>query len=309
MLKSQNALDNDKNSARASELVGDKSFTFEKALGNSTRSETYGIIKGISPMFLVNNNVWYVKTPYDHKPKTGDRFNSVYTPFQMSESPRITYGNSISLYPCDYNAKDGYGGGYISLSDLTVVREEDILMTSTRVGINSHRTEEYYGSGGVEEAYFKRECFMLRSGYKFAFTADIGDNIFKDYYDTVVFMGQNKSPFHCRAEKCDISFDTAVENAFKKIERERTVMYAASDIVPLGEYFDRSKSTDYYIADTRVMRSLETVKNADSYYNRLKKSKTLYKVINAGSVFYTNDKGIFANKGLETIGMNKLIEI
>lgn len=314
ILSRNNALWNQTDAHKAESLVGKESFSFE----NINNAAGFGIINGISPLFLIkedetdNNKVtWFVRTPMDHKPKTSDIVNEKYTPLRMAKSP-VTFGNGSTLYPADYNPKDGCGGGYISLDEkLEVIPDDEIFESVTQIGINSHRTEDT--SNGIEDdsSFFKKERKKLAKGFCFAFIADLSEEL-KGDETSVVFMGQNKSPFLCSITETNESLIKRTEDAFASIRANRTykIKYALSDVMPVEDSFPASVKPEYYIADTKVLRSLETVSGADSYYNRLKKSEKLYKLITAGSVFYTSDlPEALKNTYLEKIGMNIFVDI
>ena len=146
---------------------------------------------------------------------------------------------------------------------------------------------------------------MLQKDYSFAFIAEVEDSLSAG--ETVVFMGQDKSPFQCLITEVDKGIDlkTKVEKTFGG---KYNVLYALSDVMPIDDKFPGKSKFDYYIADTKVLRNLESKMDALSYYARLKKSEKLYKLITSGSVFFTNDD-VLKSEALEVIGMNILIKI
>lgn len=337
ILAQRNALLGQKESGKTSGLVGKESFSFEKALKYSkfdligrmqetahnslhigefqqrkdwikqehdNIKQSFGIIRRISPLFLMRDDVWYIQTPYDHKPG-----NQVYTPFKMDETS-VKFGNGATRFPSDYKAKEGYGGGYVSLDDLSIISDKDIFLQNVKTGINSHRTEDVSAGIKNDSSFFKKECKMLAEGFSFAFIADLSERIESGV--SVVFMGQDKSPFRCTITETDVEITKKVEEAFKE-KHNFGMKYALSDIMPVESSFPGGVLTDYYIADTRVIRNLETDMSKigcyeDSYYVRLKRSEKLYKLLSTGSVFYT-EKDICQCRALQTIGMNILVNI
>lgn len=283
-------------------LIGPESFSFEKSLNNVKQS--FGIINGISPVFLINDEEWYVRTPYDHNPERKE-----YAPFIMREAP-VIFGDHITLYPEDYKAKKGYGGGYISLKTLRIISDEELFGSVVRTGINSHRTD--VDSAGIqdENSFFKKERRALEKGFCFAFIADLSEELeVKESDSSIVFMGQDKSPFCCRISRTESSLIEKTKEAFLN-RHDICTKYALSDIIPVSKVFSGEEKLHFYIADTKVMRNLETKVDSDacSYYARLKKSEKLYKVFNSGSVFFT-EQDIFRSEALEKIGMNVLVNI
>lgn len=306
ILEQNDALWGQENSSMQEDLVGKESFSFESARQNT--SQVFGKIRNISPLFLMKQGECFVKTPNDHKPK--DKTEK-YTPFTMSESS-VLFGNGTSLYPTDYISKDGYGGGYVSLEDLKVVPNDVLFQTIVTTGINSHRIDKTREDD--KDSFFKKERKMLKKDYVFAFVAEITDDEVIKPKSGIVFMGQNKSPFRYTIERND-DFDLVdkINNAFSKRHAKRNhFWYALSDVVPIKEKFPDDLKCAFYIADTRVIRNLETQTNAKNYHGRLKRSDCLYKIINSGAVFYASDESeisLLTNEYLQKIGMNVFIEI
>lgn len=83
--------------------------------------------------------------------------------------------------------------------------------------------------------------------------------------------------------------------------------YALSDILPVGDSFDGCGCA-YYIADTAVLRNLESMSYTGHALGRYKKSEKLYKLMRAGSVFFT-EQDFCSNEALQKIGMNILCDL
>lgn len=307
ILAQNHALFGEENASKTEQLVGKESFSFEKALSENAMSDqqNFGMISSISPLFLIKEEEWLIPTPYNHNPGDKNSPNKVYTPFSM-DFLSVTSGDGFTLFPTDYYAKNGYGGGYTALSDLHIVPDKDIFLTDVRAGINSHRTENT--SNGIEDdgSFFKKERKMLKDGYCFAFIAELSENIQAE--TSVVFMGQEKSSFRYEIQETEEDLIKRIQNAFQG-RNQTPIQYAFSDIMPVGELsFSRRESMHYYIADTKVLRNLETNLNADNYYARFKKSEKLYKLMKAGSVFFT-EEDFCVNAALNKIGLNTMIKL
>lgn len=287
------------------ELVGKESFSFEKA--RIGEKQEFGRIKNISPLFLIKNEKWYIRTPFNHNPGQKSSPNLNYTPFTM-EAFSVRSGE-VNLYPGDYHAKDSYGGGYISLDgEFNIISEDEIFMSDVRTGIDSHRIENNTQGINDESSFFKKERRMLKREYVFAFIAEVTNSLSSG--EMIVFMGQDKSPFRCLITEIGEGVDlkNKVEDTFKGKNNNCNVLYALSDVIPVEDTFPGKMKLDYYIVDTKVLRNLESKMNASSYYARLKKSEKLYKLITSGSVFYT-DEDILEKETLKVIGMNILVKI
>lgn len=331
VLAQNHALINQVNSNNAENLVGKESFSFDRAIRHTNfepeckiknaaeqcssvwefqkaqtmikaeyerLQQAFGVINKISPLFLIKDGVWYVRTPFNHNP--GDKYtpNQSYTPFTMGNIP-----GSDKIYPIDYHSKNGYGGGYISLDDkLKIVSDDNIFSSVVRTGIDSRRTDKDYDD---KSSFFKKERKMLEKDFSFAFIAEVLDFLHEE--TTVVFMGQDKTPFRCEITQTDVDLIKKVQDAFKG-RNACSIQYALSDVMCLEEKFPSDEKFGYYIADTRVIRNLESNMKAKSYYAQLKKSDKLYRIINSGSVFYTDVENL-NSEALEVIGMNVMVTI
>jgi len=304
ILSQNNALIGEDNAAEAATYVGSESFSFENAL--SDIGQDFGKINCISPLFLTLGDKWLVPTPYNHNPGDKNAPNEKYTPFSMARMP-VASGNGFTIYPENFSAKNGYGGGYTSLTDLHIVADENIFKTEVRTGINSHRTEDT--TNGIEDdgSFFKKERKMLEKGYSFAFIAELSEEM--KCTPGIVFMGQDKSPFSYEIQETEEDLTKCVEEAFQH-KNCSTLRYALSDIMPVsGQFPPDDESLQYYIADTKVLRNLETVNyGAKEYHAKLKKSEKQYKLMRAGSVFFT-EKDLFKNEALRKIGLNIIVEL
>ena len=241
ILQNDDKKEKDKKLDKLKELVGEKSFSFEKAR-NGERQD-FGKIKKISPLFLIKDEKWYIRTPFNHNPGPQNAQNSNYTPFTMEkmEFLSVTSGDNTSLFPVNYKAKNGYGGGYVSLDEnLDIIPEYKIFQSVVRTGIDSHRTDDNTQGINDENSFFKKERKMLQKDYSFAFIAEVEDSLSAG--ETVVFMGQDKSPFHCSITEVDKGIDlkTKVEDAFKKSTDEKSfVQICRENGVNPGTAYDR----------------------------------------------------------------------
>lgn len=307
ILSLNDALFGQKNAENAGNLVGRESFSFEKARNQSdAESQSFGIINCISPLFLIKNGEWYVPTPFDHKIGKKQSPNSSYTPFTMDKAP-VTYGDGFGLYPSNYKAKEGYGGGYVSLTSQNILFDKDIYLKDVKTGINSHRTENT--SNGIEDdgSFFKKERYMLKKGTSFAVTAELSECIAEKTPETlVVHMGQDKSAFRCEIIETEKDLVGETEKALSGSGNAGR-KYALSDILPNEDYFNGS-DCGYYIADTTVLRNLESNISSENAFGRYKKSEKLYRLMRAGSVFFT-ENDFCSIEALQKIGMNIICDL
>lgn len=295
-------------------LIGKDSFRI-----TDTEVQEFGKIKNMSPAFLQFRKASvavpkadtiypedgiYVKTPLDHC--IG---NDIYTPFKRapiteeSECPKREYSE-------DYNAKKGLSDSYMNIETGKIIDSSEIFKTVTRVGISKKQGED---------AYFKKEFYMLSDGWSFGVYLDHDfDDEYMHKLDPVVFMGQNKSAFivECVPE----------ENELKKKVSEylkSNTVYCLGDIYVNSSIYS---NFTFAVTLTRDHRAYETIMDKDNSHRRICKGSKLHKLIRAGSVFWFDQsllnakrkdgiEEIFEHSGnqkcqfmnAKTIGMNQII--
>ena len=255
------------------ETVGAESFVFGK------KGQSFGVIKEISPLFLINGRDFLVPAPFNHK--CGEKFYSPFCEYKPIKTPDGDY-----LYTNEYNSKTGIFSGYMRLSDGKIFEEKDIFLFETRTGTNALSTEE---------VLYKREYVNMKKGFSFGVYVTLEDGALPE--DTIVFMGQKKSVF-------SVSF-TPMENTLP----EKISQYIRpGEIYCFGDSFVKSdiyKDVLFAASKTRDYRGFET------NYGKVKKHEILYKTVTAGSVFIPKkDRDVlefFENPEAEKIGYNIVI--
>ncbi len=280
---------------RADILVGAESFDF-------SRENRFGVIGSIHPLFIIDGEDYLVPMPMNHK-----NGQSHYTPISMKPCPKgITLSTGTS-YASDYVVKEGCGDGWLNLTDHSVMpleydpqKEKGLFQSVIRVGINAHRGEKPE-TRNDDESFFKKEYKFLRKG-KFAFFADMEQEYARGLENGVaVFLGQSRSAFVLKAVRRENDLFTRISAALSE-EAVNDFWYAPADCRIQQKY------AGLMIAKTRLFRHLTT--SADNrYYYRINKTEKLYRLLNAGAVFY-GEKPLFAtDKGAQVIGMNELVRI
>jgi len=144
-----------KNKKRAIELVGEGKFDML-----SPKVQKFGVIKSISPIFLIKGDNRYIKKvdidKFTYEDKKLKGFN-----------PKDTdiYDNFINI-----DAKD------------KKLKSKDIFRDIEQIGNKK---------GGDEDSLFKKRAYLLENSFRFAFYADI------DYElkDSIVTLGADRSAF------------------------------------------------------------------------------------------------------------------
>ena len=278
------------------DLIGPESF--DMACGNS---QEFGIIKKLSPVFLLDGDGQkYVPVPLNHK-----KGEKNYTPLRMKSVPAaVKTTPRISLLPLDYCVKTGLPDGMLCLQGRKVIPGGEIFKPRVQVGIRKRRP----GENSLESSFFKKEFIELNADYHFAFYAKMDE----PPLDTVVFLGQGKSPFQMTSKEEEDGLEAEVRQKLGTLNRSNEPFsYALSDVKMTREPYEY---TGFSIDQAKPYRYQKTKNfSAENYWDKIGKSEKLFTLVRAGSVFYVRDKAGFEtccqNKELEEVGFNHMIEI
>jgi len=239
----------------------------------SDQSGSYGRIHKISPLYLLEGqDRYYIRAPFDHNLDAGVK---QYMPWN-NYSGEIQTVHGIRRYPLDYKAKAGIVDGWLCLSDKTI--RDDLFTGITQTGVDKKNRKE---------AFFKREYKLLASGFSFTFFAEV-DECFTCHNNTVVFLGQKKSPFTAESIK-----GPRVKEPDQPAILRKGFAYARSDVYIKGDIKDIYKNCLFICAQDRDFREFITIYSKGvRQLNRYKKNN-LIKLISAGSVFWPNDYDAF----------------
>jgi len=147
------------NPEQAKKLVGSKSFDF-------TEEQDFGVIKEISPLFLMNGNNRYIK---------------------KVDIDKCEYKDGVLE---GYDPKENIFDSFSCIDDNKRLKQDDIYQEVSQVGIKKV---------SKEDGYFKKFSYLLKDNFKFAFYLDI------DYElsDSIVTLGAEKSKFKLEVVKTE----------------------------------------------------------------------------------------------------------
>ena len=243
-------------------VIGAESFKID------AENQSFGVIKKLSPLFVVNGGEKYVATPFDCIADS-----ERYTPF--SDYNTVETNSGKKLVTDEFVAKKGIADSYMKLSDGKTVPSYEIFGKETRVG-NIKVT-----SGKNEKGFFKKEYVFLKNNFCFAFYADLDDSaVIPAGGKTTAFLGQGKSLF-------SVSFEEQENNLESEVKKllPADIHYCLSDVFADSDVLERC---EFAVVETRDYRAYIT--NPDG---RITKDPVLYKLIKAGSVFIISDKEKF----------------
>ena len=155
------------------EYIGEESFNIEKDL------QDFGVIKKISPLFLLKGNERLIVTPFDHlkakkekKVVDGEEKEisykvTKYTPFANYET--ITTDDGEKWFTPDFDVKEGLTDSYVYVDSEAgkIVDSYNIFSYTTRVMINKNQNKK---------AFFKKDYVTLDKEYSFGVYLELADN-------------------------------------------------------------------------------------------------------------------------------------
>lgn len=283
-------------------IIGKKSFNIME------EEQDFGCIKSLSPIFLVKENEYLIRTPYNHK--NGEK-TQYYTPFQDYYQP-IETCEGKKRFPKDYNPKEGIADTFTSI--VTGVNY-DLIHTTEQVGIRKNTQEN---------GFFKKQYVYLQSNdnvlqknnektfdISFAVMAEIELNL--DGMIKIVYMGQGKTAFVVKFQEKENNFTKKIITFWEKKNKNYPMKMALSDIY-IKEPITKLNELCYYVnVKLRDYRSFLTNYQANSFHTRYEKGKVLQHLIRAGSVFWIKEnkeeefEKMLDNKNCKKIGFNKVI--
>ena len=267
----------------SNENVGLESFKIE------SDKQDFGVIKSISPLFLLKGNERLIVTPFDHiKGKT------TYTPFSYHKSENEPYAiitaDGEKWFTPDFDVKEGLADSYVYVDGEVgkIVESDKIFSYTTRVMIN--KTQD-------KKAFFKKDYVTLDKDYSFGFYLELDDNAKIDESQTFVYLGQGKSLFSLKFEEAENDIESKIKSLIGKNK-----VYCFGDTLACNYIYKASK---FSVVDFRDYRAYETKSNGE-----VEKGGKLYKLIKAGSVFISDDtsKIVCSRGNCEKIGFNIIVK-
>ena len=197
------------NYAEKEKYIGKDSFKIEES------SQSFGVIKRISPLFLLKGNERLVVTPFNHiktqkkeetiaDSKINIKYKKlIYTPFANYQ--KILTADKEKWYTPDFNVKEGLTDSYVYVDDdnfKKIVDSDDIFSYTTRVMINKIQNKK---------AFFKKDYVTLGKDYSFGFYIELSDNAVIDKSQLFVCLGQGKSLFSLQFEEAENDIEDKIK--------------------------------------------------------------------------------------------------
>ena len=176
------------NKEEATKLIGKGKFKFQK------EEQNFGVIKKISPVFLIKNNTKYIQ-----------KFANDYEIKKDEVGYFLKKDNKI------FNGKDDVFSSFISTDKKEKLNQNDIFKEIVKIGIKK---------GSDEKGFFKKFSYILKDDFEFAFYVEFEDRDFV-FRDDIVEIGADRSAFKMKIE------DT---NEWLEFEDENLVLLSPSYI-------------------------------------------------------------------------------
>ena len=156
---------------KGGELVGFEKFKFQK------EEQNFGVIKKISPLFLMSDNKRYIK-----------KFANGW------EIKKDKIGYFLQKDGKDYNGKEDLFSDFVSIDDNVSLKVRDIFEEIEQIGIKKD---------AQKEGYFKKFSYKLKDGFAFGFYIELEENKEYRFYDDIVELGAERSLFEMKLQECD----------------------------------------------------------------------------------------------------------
>ncbi len=284
-------------------LIGPESFGFPK------ENQSFGVIKSISPLFLVDGkkNDVLVRNPFHNRAE-----KSGYRPMALDEAVETSAGRVRLPSKDQYDPKKGHAGGFIGLRSKEIAND---LFLSRFIPGNRKAAEGESRTDG----FFRREVIYLKEGVSFAVLADVEEDSLPNA--CIVHMGQKRSTFRAVARKvtelpmelsdvlpmqvdatpADV-LKSAVEAAFCDGD---TWYYALSDLIPPKDF----ALGTFSIVEKKGLRNLETVLSGEKQLKKLRRSEMRFHMVCAGSVFSDHMTWKPENANARQVGYNVICKL
>ncbi len=228
-------------------IVGGESFDITKQ-----EAQSFGVIRRLSPLFLVRGEEIFVRTPMDHQVAYG-----TYTPFARYRRMQTTQGEK--MYTEDMDAKQGIADGFMSLADRSVFSLKDFVRKQKMT--RTHKNEQ-----GISRVYH-RESYRLHKDFSFAVFAEL--DIEQTPEDSIVYMGQCKSAFRLHFHPAGKRWEETEEKISSMLSSD--MVYFFGDAPAFHDIYEKCL---FSVTQLRSYRSFytkgETIQKGECQYHLLR---------------------------------------
>ncbi len=259
---------------------------------------TFGYIKKLSPLFLMNNKEAYLPSPLGTEKAQ---------PFDVSTAGQgVEHWNGENWEKAyqllDYKAKDGWNQGLRSKDNEKITELDDVIKIFDKIGITKAKDGEAKTDG-----FYKQQMAKLQNGWKFAVLAKLDVELASQLPQTAIMpFGAEKALFHISLKK--LNAEKSMESYFPNDMWQHSFPEKLDCILLLSDALVDKKIYDYCqfaITDTVDFRNIRTPKAVTEFARFFKHKKEkgtdtgdyLYKsgkynLLKRGSLLYGNKEKI-----------------
>lgn len=261
-------------------LIGQQGFSVNHKI------ESYGIIQGISPVFIEDRSEqrFYTRMPLDE----GIDFKydeDIECSFSSSCNQR--YGVSLKGY--DYKNYSNYK--YWISGDLHKIDEDSIFYDKEQIGITKNGRKQ-----NEQDAFFKMVTVGLKSGYNFVFTFEVSQEI-NEVADEIVFLGGNRSAFRMSITRFADGPDFFCRY-FSGLHKEGRWLLLSDAF-----FTDEERNRIPFFWATSICNRYILTSHKKGHSWRLPEKTDLYYLLSRGGVIYT-DEALQPDLHLNHVGLN-----
>lgn len=285
------------------ELIGEKSFIVDE------NPQIFGHIKNLSPVFLIDNNEYYIPqaldySTYNKEPDKEKKDNIALSHLSVSFNKEKTssYLNNncprptVSIVTADNKAFSPKNErpsllisnkGNIRLLDAELdynktplydkdkvfygIARNGLFMQSPQVGIEKQTNRK---KDIADSKFYKQNFLKLAPQCKFAFFAELSYEL----ESGIVHLGGERSAFQMTVTSTSDTFDTVFKDVYSKEKRNNCIVLTSNAYIDTTSS-DKDKCPaisieslcDYYITEAVPFRNIQTI-NDNSDYIKLGKA-------------------------------------
>ncbi len=288
-------------------LVGNQSF--------SDKNSNFGVIEQVSPVFILDKTLkvyhqWHqIKYYANVDDKNKNTFSFANPDFIQStgrfslSGTQINEGLSVLQ---NYDPKYGLDLGFKSLDGGLLAHDTVFETVEEKIGINKIRNDRKNIKDSEQESFFKTDFKKLKTGFTFGFylTLSLPTEIFEDNYESIVFIGGEKSCFKMTIIKS--------EDACKYINQAtppQTTLLCVSDAYLERATLDKCQTG---IINPITFRHFKTNTSTENYAKKPDQSAKL-NLVEKGSILVFKEpptlKDLVPNNHFFKIGYNHFINL
>lgn len=288
-------------------LVGNQSF--------SDKNSNFGVIEQVSPVFILDKGLkvyhqWHrIKYYANEDDKNKNKFSFANPDFIQSPGRFSLNGIQINQklqVLQNYDPKHGFESSFKSLDDSLLGHDTVFETVEEKIGINKIRKDRKNIKETEQESFFKTDFKKLKTGFAFGFYLTLSSpaDIFEDNYESIVFIGGEKSCFKMTIIKR--------QDAYKYINKAtppQTTLLCVSDAYIERTTLDKCQAG---IINSITFRHFKTNTSTENYAKKPDQSAKL-NLVEKGSILIFKEPPTFEdlvpNNHFFKIGYNHFINL